>query len=120
MVQDSPGTQKAHEIGRPNSYLACNASGRLDLWGSPSTDSTASLDAAPWRSAMTIELDRQFVEYREDKEQSDPDLFAGFGGTAGTLRWTDLLVRRRVVFLAEAGSGKTTEMKARAKQQVAA
>jgi hypothetical protein len=69
---------------------------------------------------MAIELDRQFVECREEEEQSDPDLFAGFGGTAGTLSWADLFARRRVVFLAEAGSGKTTEMKARAEQQAAA
>ena len=58
---------------------------------------------------MAIELDRRFVECRED-EQSDPDLVALYGRTDGTLGWPDLLARRRVVLLAEAGSGKTTEM----------
>jgi hypothetical protein len=65
---------------------------------------------------MAIELDRRFVECRED-EQSDPDLVARYGRTDGTLGWPDLLTRRRVVFLAEAGSGKTTEMSARAHEQ---
>ena len=65
---------------------------------------------------MAIELDRRFVECREG-ESSDPDLVARFGRTDGTLGWADLLARRRVVFLAEAGSGKTTEMIARTQQQ---
>jgi hypothetical protein len=65
---------------------------------------------------MSIELDRRFVEFRED-EKSDPEALARFGRSIGTLGWTDLLASRRVVLLAEAGSGKTTEMKARALQQ---
>jgi hypothetical protein len=65
---------------------------------------------------MPIELDRQFVEFRDD-EKSDPDAIAQFGQSIGTLGWADLLARRRVVLLAEAGAGKTTEMKARALQQ---
>jgi hypothetical protein len=65
---------------------------------------------------MSIELDRQFVEFRED-EKSDPDALARFGRSIGTLGWINLLARRRVVLLAEAGSGKTTEMKARALRQ---
>ncbi|MGZ5908800.1 MAG: hypothetical protein ACXWLB_02925 [Reyranella sp.] len=63
---------------------------------------------------MAIELDRCFVECREGA-QSDPDVIAQYGLTDGSLGWTDLLTRRRVVFLAEAGSGKTTEMKARSR-----
>jgi hypothetical protein len=66
---------------------------------------------------MPVELDRQFVEVAEDKE-TDPELVARFGRlTGGALSWNELLARRRVVLLAEAGSGKTTEMKARAQQQ---
>ncbi|MBR1188509.1 hypothetical protein [Bradyrhizobium sp. AUGA SZCCT0160] len=65
---------------------------------------------------MSIELDRQFVELHENQE-SDLDTVADFGESVGALTWTDLLARRRVVLLAEAGSGKTTEMKARARQQ---
>jgi hypothetical protein len=62
---------------------------------------------------VTVELNRRFVRY--DDERSDPDLIAQFGRTDGTLGWDDLLAKRRVVFLAEAGSGKTTEMEARAR-----
>lgn len=65
------------------------------------------------RSSVTIELDRWFVQCWDD-ERSDPDLVAHFGRTSGTLGWEDLFKKRRVVLLAEAGSGKTTEMKARA------
>ncbi len=64
---------------------------------------------------MTIELNRRFVEWSE-RETSDPDLIARFGRTESTLNWDDLLARRRAVLLAEAGSGKTTEMVARARQ----
>src|SRR3954447_26685145 len=66
------------------------------------------------RSAVAIQLNRRFVECREDG-QSDPDLVARFGRTSETLGWDDLLRRRRVVFLAEAGSGKTTELVARSR-----
>jgi hypothetical protein len=52
------------------------------------------------------------VQCRDD-ERSDPDLVAHFGRASGTLGWEDLFKKRRVVLLAEAGSGKTTEMKAR-------
>jgi hypothetical protein len=62
---------------------------------------------------VTIELNRRFVQCRDD-ERSDPDLVAHFGRTSGTLGWEDLLKKRRVVLLAEAGSGKTTEMQTRA------
>jgi hypothetical protein len=67
----------------------------------------------PRRSSVAIELNRRFVQCRDD-ERSDPDLVAHFGRTGGTLGWEDLLKKRRVVLLAEAGSGKTTEMKGRA------
>ena len=65
---------------------------------------------------MSVELDRQFVEVAENKE-TDPDMVARFGRlTGGALSWNDLLARRRVVLLAEAGSGKTTEMKSQARR----
>jgi hypothetical protein len=67
-----------------------------------------------------VELDRQFVEVAEDKE-TDPELAAQFGRLTGeTLSWNELLAGRRVVLLAEAGSGKTTEMTARARKQAEA
>jgi hypothetical protein len=65
---------------------------------------------------VAIELNRRFAEC--DDEKSDPDLVAHFGRTEATRGWDDLLKLRRVVFLAEAGSGKTTEMTARARQQL--
>jgi hypothetical protein len=68
---------------------------------------------------LIIELNRRFVECRDD-EESDPDLVARFSSTEATQGWDDLLKLRRVVFLAEAGSGKTTEMTTRARQQLAA
>jgi hypothetical protein len=68
---------------------------------------------------VAIELNRRFVECHDD-ENSDPDLVARFGRTEATRGWDDLLKLRRVVFLAEAGSGKTTEMTARARQQLEA
>jgi hypothetical protein len=67
--------------------------------------------------AVAIELNRRFVECHDDQKY-DPDLIARFGGTETTYGWNDLLKRRRVVFLAEAGSGKTTEMMTRAQQQL--
>jgi hypothetical protein len=66
---------------------------------------------------VAIELNRRFVECQDD-EKSDPDLVARFGRTEATRGWNDLVKLRRVVFLAEAGSGKTTEMTARARQQL--
>lgn len=65
---------------------------------------------------MAIELNRRFVEF--DDEKADPDLVAHFGRTEATREWDDLLKLRRVVFLAAAGSGKTTEMTTRARQQL--
>ena len=67
--------------------------------------------------AVAIELNRRFVECDND-ERSDPDLVARFGRMEATHGWDDLLKMRRVVFLAEAGSGKTTEMSAQARQRL--
>ncbi|MFZ0609918.1 MAG: hypothetical protein WAM75_19805, partial [Xanthobacteraceae bacterium] len=66
---------------------------------------------------MAIELNRRFVECNDD-EKSDPDLVARFGHSEATRGWDDLLNLRRVVLLAEAGSGKTTEMTACARHQL--
>jgi hypothetical protein len=59
-----------------------------------------------------IPLDRRFFEWQEKEhdELSDPDLLARFGLSDGAKSWDDLVERRRVVILAEAGSGKTEEM----------
>ena len=55
-----------------------------------------------------VNLDRRFSEWR-GKGQGDPELYQYVTKTYGTLDWPALLKRRRVVILAEAGSGKTTE-----------
>ena len=55
-----------------------------------------------------VTLDRRFSIWK-GKGQGDPELYQYVPKTYGTLDWTELLKRRRVVILAEAGSGKTTE-----------
>lgn len=62
----------------------------------------------------TIALDRRFFEWR-DEELSDPDLVLRWGRSRDLLAWDGLLARRRVVILAEAGSGKTEEMREQAR-----
>jgi hypothetical protein len=61
-----------------------------------------------------IDLDRRFLDW-EDGKISDPDVILMFGLSDG-LSWHDLLAKRRVVLLAEAGSGKTEEMKAQSRR----
>jgi hypothetical protein len=65
----------------------------------------------------TISLDRRFFEWRNtDDELSDPDILSRFGLSDSAKSWDDLLKRRRVVILAEAGSGKTEELKEQARR----
>ena len=66
---------------------------------------------------MFIELNRQFVEWREgDGELSDPEVYLHFGLRDKAKGWPDLCKFHRVVVLAEAGSGKTDELKQQARQ----
>src|SRR5215831_3736874 len=67
----------------------------------------------------TIPLDRQFEEWSE-AEPSDPEVRSLFRLSHRALKWGDLLNRLRVVILAEAGSGKTEELKDRCTRQVEA
>jgi hypothetical protein len=62
----------------------------------------------------TIALNRQFFEWREGK-LSDPEMVLRFGRAADLLSWETVSARRRVVILAEAGSGKSTEMREQAR-----
>ena len=62
----------------------------------------------------TIALNRQFFEWREG-ELSDPGLVRRFGRTDDLLTWETISARWRVVILAEAGSGKSTEMREQAR-----
>ncbi len=56
-----------------------------------------------------MELDRRFSEWTEKSSPSESFLL--FAADSNSLGWVDLLKRRRVVVLAEAGSGKSTEFK---------
>jgi hypothetical protein len=67
----------------------------------------------------TVDLDRRFVEWTKDAD-ADPELWARFRLSDGTLTWDDVLARRRVVVLAEGGSGKSTEFKRQLQLQAAA
>ncbi len=61
-----------------------------------------------------ISLNRRFFEW-DGKEPPDPGIRHTFGLDDGGVGWDELLLKRRVVILAEAGSGKSTEMAERAR-----
>src|SRR5438132_1149793 len=61
----------------------------------------------------TVDLDRRFLEWKKESE-ADPEVWARFRISDGTFGWPDLLKRRRVVVLAEGGSGKSTEFQQQA------
>ena len=59
----------------------------------------------------TVALDRRFYEWREDADGLAHSPYRAAAGLSdGMLGWPDLLAKRRVVILAEAGSGKTEEL----------
>ena len=62
-----------------------------------------------------IQLNRQFVDWG-DKDPADAERFL-VGRLNGSLDWPMLLEKHRVVILAEAGSGKSEELAARAELQ---
>lgn len=61
-----------------------------------------------------VALNRRFHEWGKD-EPSDPEFRLAMGLDEGGIGWEELLVKRRVVLLAEAGSGKSTEISERAR-----
>jgi hypothetical protein len=61
-----------------------------------------------------VPLNRRFVEWNE-KEPTDPEFRQAMGLGEGGVGWDELLEKRRVVILAEAGSGKSKEMAERAR-----
>src|SRR4051794_23921524 len=67
------------------------------------------LENAARVEADIINLDRQFVRFRSE-EPRDEDMLRYIDALDSSLMWTDLLTHRRVVVLAEAGSGKSTEL----------
>src|ERR1035438_6846241 len=65
----------------------------------------------------TLELDRRFLEGGKERD-ADPEMWSRFRLNDRTLTWSELLKRRRVVVLAEGGSGKSTEFKRQARLQI--
>jgi len=65
-----------------------------------------------------VALDRRFSEWK-DEAPPDAEIRVAFGLSDGLVGWDELLVHRRVIILAEAGSGKSTEMAERARMTAA-
>ncbi|MEZ5401464.1 MAG: hypothetical protein R2729_17465 [Bryobacteraceae bacterium] len=63
---------------------------------------------------LTIDLKRRFYEWT-DKEPPDTEMRRQFGLDDGAIGWDQIVTKRRVVVLAEAGSGKSTELEERAR-----
>ena len=61
-----------------------------------------------------VALDRTFIPWNE-KNEPGSESYESFGVLYGGLSWKDLLEKPRVVVLAEAGSGKTSELKEQAR-----
>lgn len=60
---------------------------------------------------VVVPLNRLFIEWTaSDSDSSDANLGLNLFGLQESLSWQDLLTKHRVVILAEAGSGKTTEL----------
>jgi hypothetical protein len=66
-----------------------------------------------------VTLNRRFIEWEKKEPPPDAEFRRAMGLEDGGLGWEELLSKRRVVILAEAGSGKSTEMKERARLQEA-
>ncbi len=63
-----------------------------------------------------IELDRTFTQVTSTEDSDAPDIDFGIGTSHKTIRWTELLSLHRVTILAEAGSGKTEEIRQTSKK----
>ena len=63
---------------------------------------------------LIVDLNRRFHEWT-NKEPPDPEMQRALGLTDSGVDWEELLSKRRVVVLAEAGSGKSTEFAERAR-----
>ena len=59
-----------------------------------------------------FDLNRRFSAIPVADDKVDPSSHRNFRGNATTASWDDLLEKKRVVILAEAGAGKTEEMRA--------
>ncbi len=61
-----------------------------------------------------IDLNRRFHEWK-NTERPDPEILREWGLDEDGISWEELVTKRRVVILAEAGSGKSTEFAERAR-----
>ncbi len=88
----------------------------VQLLGRLVLDQRACLDNSgqqDWgRSVAFVELNRRFHEWGEN-EAPDPEFHRAMGLADAGVGWEELLNKSRVVILAEAGSGKSTEIAAR-------
>lgn len=66
-----------------------------------------------------VQLDRQFEPISKTQEDAERDEIRGSWGYSKSKSWSQIENEYRTVILAEAGAGKTEEMKARAKRGVA-
>lgn len=67
----------------------------------------------------TVPLDRRFVRWTRE-ESADAEIARYLSGLGGSIAWDELLKHRRVVILAEPGSGKSTEIEAQIERSRAA
>ena len=65
-----------------------------------------------------VELNRRFHEWKNE-EPPDPEIRNALGLDDRALGWEELLLKRRVVIPAEAGSGKSAEVAERSRLLVA-
>jgi hypothetical protein len=72
----------------------------------------------PAAGFFSVSLDRRFWEWSQG-DPPDPDVIARLYRPTDLLSWEDISARRRVVVLAEAGSGKTEEMREQTRLRVA-
>ena len=68
----------------------------------------------------TIPLDRRFLGWSKELENTDPDAILPFGRSTDLSDWAEISERRRLVILAEAGAGKTEEMREQARWRIEA
>jgi hypothetical protein len=68
----------------------------------------------------TIPLDRRFLGWSKELENTDPDAILPFGRSTDLSNRAEISERRRLVILAEAGAGKTAEMREQARWRIEA
>lgn len=112
---------RVHQAGRVVRRGRHGGDSRSALQGPNQGDPARFRDCGVVRKVTTVALVRRFYEWREDADGLAQSRYRAAAGLSdGLLGWSDLLAKRRVVILAEAGSGKTEELKERARLQTIA